>query len=265
MSRIILYPYKLSSQAARLLQAAFIGKGLPCIRVKQAGKYKPRGNDTIINWGNSKQPTWEVPGNILNSVDKVEVAVNKLLTFQALKEADVLVPEFTTDVDEVSEWLETGDVVARHLLKGTRGKGIEILSFGMDLENNEIPSAPLYTKYCKKKDEYRVHVFNGEIIDVRQKKKRKSLDNDLVDYKIRNHRRGWVFCQHSIHPPGELLAVCKRAVNVLGLTFGAVDVVWNKKYQKATVLEVNTAPGLHGTTLVNYVNAIMSEVEKEST
>ena len=43
------------------------------------------------------------------------------------------------------------------------------------------------------------------------------------------------------------------AVVALGLDFGAVDVVYNVKEQKAYVLEVNSAPGLSGTTLDKYV------------
>jgi D-alanine-D-alanine ligase-like ATP-grasp enzyme len=40
------------------------------------------------------------------------------------------------------------------------------------------------------------------------------------------------------------------------LDFGAVDVIYNRAQDKAYVLEVNTAPGLEGSTLDNYVEAI---------
>ncbi|MNY63636.1 hypothetical protein D3C86_2006230 [compost metagenome] len=45
------------------------------------------------------------------------------------------------------------------------------------------------------------------------------------------------------------------AVNAIGLTFGAVDVIWNEYRHQAYVLEVNTAPGLTGTTLEKYAEA----------
>ena len=41
-----------------------------------------------------------------------------------------------------------------------------------------------------------------------------------------------------------------------GLDFGAVDVLWNERQQKAYVCEVNTAPGLEGITLDNYLKEI---------
>ena len=47
------------------------------------------------------------------------------------------------------------------------------------------------------------------------------------------------------------------AIKVLGLDFGAVDIIYNKQEDKWYVLEVNTAPGIYGTTLDKYVNAIM--------
>ena len=49
------------------------------------------------------------------------------------------------------------------------------------------------------------------------------------------------------------------AVRSLGLDFGAVDVV--ERQNKAYVLEVNTAPGLVGTTLEKYVDAIREYAE----
>ena len=36
---------------------------------------------------------------------------------------------------------------------------------------------PLYVKYKKKKAEYRVHVFDGKIMDVQQKKKRRGVEH----------------------------------------------------------------------------------------
>jgi D-alanine-D-alanine ligase-like ATP-grasp enzyme len=52
-----------------------------------------------------------------------------------------------------------------------------------------------------------------------------------------------------------------KAVNCLGLYFGAADVIWNDKEQRAYVLEVNTAPGLEGTTLENYANAFTTATQ----
>ena len=46
----------------------------------------------------------------------------------------------------------------------------------------------------------------------------------------------------------------------VGLKIGAVDIIWNELENKCYVLEINTAPGLEGTTLVKYTEAILKEI-----
>ena len=114
----------------------------------------------------------------------------------------------------------------------------------------------MYTKYFKKADEYRVHVFDGEVIDVQQKRKRQEVPNEEVDYQVRSGRNGWVFCRDGVDCPGSVRIMACRAVNVLGLDFGAVDIGWNRHNEECAVFEVNTAPGLEGSTLDSYYRAI---------
>jgi len=120
----------------------------------------------------------------------------------------------------------------------------------------ELPKAPLYVLYKKKRSEYRVHVFNGQVIDVSEKRKRRGIDRD--DGYIRNLANGWVFCRDGIVEPADLRDLAIRAVQALGLNFGACDIIWNERENKCYVLEVNTAPGLEGTTLQRYVDAIIN-------
>ena len=47
------------------------------------------------------------------------------------------------------------------------------------------------------------------------------------------------------------------AIKALGLDFGAVDIIYNEAEDQHYVLEVNTAPGLEGTTLQKYTEAIL--------
>jgi hypothetical protein len=62
-----------------------------------------------------------------------------------------------------------------------------------------------------------------------------------------------VFARTDIMDSPEVRELAARAVSALGLDFGAVDIAYCEGLPY--VLEVNTAPGLHGTTLVKYVNA----------
>lgn len=251
----IIYPYKMHSGSAKRLAEA-----LGARRVYPDRKYKPRRDHMIVNWGCSKVPNWrhpivgQRPDLWLNAVPSVERACNKLLAFSRMAEERVPTPFYTIDPAVARGWLQDGDsVVSRYLLNSHSGKGIVIDS----LDSYDIflhrERAPLYVKYFKKKHEYRVHVFNGKVIDVQQKRKRRESD---VNYQVRNHANGWVYCREDVSPPAEALDIAVKAVAALGLDFGAVDVAWNEHYNKCVVFEVNTAPGLFGHTLDIYVDAI---------
>jgi D-alanine-D-alanine ligase-like ATP-grasp enzyme len=127
--------------------------------------------------------------------------------------------------------------------------------------------------YVKKLTEYRIHVgINqaypmGYIIAAQKKLKRRSVPNAEINYQIRNHKNGWVFTRENVHPPLEVIEEAKKAVKALGLDFGAVDVGWNEREEKATVYEVNTACGMEGTTLddyASYFSQCISEIESGS-
>jgi glutathione synthase/RimK-type ligase-like ATP-grasp enzyme len=187
---------------------------------------------------------------VLNHPSSVRLASNKINTFRAWSDADVSCPLWTTDSSVARSWIEDGKTVfARTQLQGHSGSGIVILN-----DSSEFVSAPLYTQYIKKKKEFRVHVFNNEVIDVQEK--RRSMGSD-AGFLIRNHANGFVFCRDNISEPTDLRAVAIHAVRALGLDFGAVDIVYNEHYNQCYALEVNTAPGLEGTTLETYTNKIV--------
>lgn len=265
-NRVIIWPAKPVWPSARKLKEALKQK-LPNHKILLVGsrntKFKPRPSDIFINWGNSGGHIWPeiFPKAYINHQYFVGKAVNKLVTFTALKQKGVPTPEWTTDGAVAAEWLDDGfDVVARHNLTGFGANGIELLEGATGEEEGDFTTnAPLYVKYKKKKHEYRVHVFNREVIDVTQKRKRKGVE---VDYKIRNYKNGWVYCRDDIIEPSDLRSISIAAVFALGLDFGAVDVIWNEKENKCYVLECNTAPGLVGTTLESYANAFAKEITK---
>ena len=163
----------------------------------------------------------------------------------------VACPEFTTTRSTAEAWADEGyTVFCRTLTRANSGRGIRIA------ENaDQVVDAPLYTKYIKKKKEFRVHVFQNEVLDVQEK--RLSSDAVSTGFLIRNRANGFVFCREDVVEPTSLRATAVNAVAALGLDFGAVDVIWNEKQDKCYALEVNTAPGLEGTTLDKYTDRII--------
>lgn len=237
-----IYPYSPASESAKLLADA-----LGIKRLRHKGKALNLFKQTVINWGASKINREIRHAHILNPPGHVSIAANKLKTFNCLRGL-VAIPPFTSSPEEVKQWLEEGKtVVVRKKLTGHSGEGIEIIK-----GDEEIPPAPLYTVYIPKKEEYRVHVFNGKAFFVQRKARKLDVPKEDVNWKIRNHHNGFIYAHKDVNIPIGAMDNCVTAVCALNLDFGAVDIVQGKD-GGWYILEVNTACGLAGETLNKYV------------
>lgn len=247
-----LYPYKIASDGCVKL-----ADGLGVLRLRPSSTVNLTEHDLVINWGNSIEPEWKCK-HWLNHPTHVGVAVNKQLAFETFKKAQVSSPPFTTSYDEAKEWFtqKNAVVVQRQLLTSNSGKGIKLAESVEELDKN---NTKLYVKYIPKNAEYRVHVFQGDVIDIQQKRKKIGWqENAKYSSKIRSHNNGWVFCRDNVDIPDKCIAEAISAVTALTLDFGAVDVIYNQLKDKAYVLEVNTAPGIEGETMFSYVNTFLN-------
>lgn len=245
MRRVRLLPYGPSDGCRAVSRAT----GVKRLKLPHS-RFRPRPNDVIVNWGSSTRPFQNA--NYINKPELVNVASSKLASLRKMKEAGVNVPDFTTSRETVAGWLANGKrALARTLDRASGGRGIIMC------ENpSSIPQAGLYTLYIPKKYEYRVHVWRGQVLDIQQKKKRLNFPEAQFNGQIRNFDRGWIFARDGVAAPQDVLDQSVAAVRALGLDFGAVDVGYTEKTQKATVYEVNTAPGVEGTTLSKYAAKI---------
>jgi glutathione synthase/RimK-type ligase-like ATP-grasp enzyme len=181
---------------------------------------------------------------------------DKLTQFERFAANGVSCPEFTRDILAARAWANAGHVVVcRTLLRSSEGKGIVVAETA-----DQVVQAPLFTKYVKKKKEFRVHVLNGEVIDIQEKRKRSGNEPS----RIRNLANGYVFCRDAIVEPPGLRDLAVAAVAALGYTMGACDIVYNERGNTAYVLEVNACPGMEGTTLENYANKIVELYRREA-
>lgn len=257
--RVRILPYKIGSESAKLL-----AQSLGVLRCNPYNtRFRPREDDLIINWGCSCSPRswWSIPTywhTTLNPHEKVAVAADKIAALIAMQDAEVSVIPFTTGLSEAKNWQQADDIIyERHTVTGHGGQGIKVVQ-----PSEELSIAPLYTKGIKIRREYRVHVFNGEVIDHVQKRRRfNSMD---VSPYIRNHSCGWVFVREGFDRLDEVESQAKRAVEALGLDFGAVDIITEACTGTVYVLEVNTACGMQGTTLQKYTEAIRGYINARS-
>jgi glutathione synthase/RimK-type ligase-like ATP-grasp enzyme len=238
------HPYKQGSRSAAALANALGGKVLK----RENSKYIRRPGDVVINWGDSKA------GNLscLNLGGNVATAANKYQSFLRLREAGVNVPRFSSDKGTV-DW--DGLTVVRHKLTGHSGEGIELR------DASDLPNAPLYVEYVPKKAEYRVHVVGKRVVLVQRKARDPRCDNP--NWKVRNHDNGFIFVRNDVDPDPQVVEQAVKAVVALGLDFGAADIIWNEKQKRAVVLEVNTAPGLEGSTINDYAQGFRQLLQQD--
>ena len=242
---VYLLPYQKGSAGAKNLADA-----LDIKRIKtENSRFVPGNNKLVLNWGNCRtqirQPMW------LNDPARVSAATNKYDALCIMADAGVPCIEFSSDPSQALSWVDSDSIViCRRKLRGHSGDGIVVA------ENRaQVCSAHLYTRYFKAKDEYRIHVVDGKVIDVQQKRKRQDVPNKQVNYKVRSHANGFNFCREGIDLPECCATAAVDACAALQLDFGAVDLRYNAKSKECAVLEVNTAPGLEGTTIEVYAAA----------
>lgn len=248
--RIILIGYKIGSRSLQNLQIQLKDNQTErrVLRVRRNSlRYKRRLSDHIVTWG----PTAPCPYVDPAQEAAKKIASNKLHSFRKFSEYSIPVPEWTTDKEIARAWNKP--IVCRTLLCSHSGKGIIMVE-----PNQEIPNAKLYVQYKKKKHEYRVHVFNKQVIDITQKKRKSGFENR--NNQIRNHSNGWIYARENLEIPDNIHELALNACNALGLNSGAVDIIWNEKENKCYVLEINTAPGIEGSTCLKYSQAIIKEL-----
>lgn len=249
MTRIRILPYRQGSRSARSLSEGLGGRVLRL----QGSRFRRREGDVIINWGN----TTPYNGRVFNTSDNIRNVSNKRTFFLNCTERGVAedVPQYWTDRRSIPD--DAYPVVCRTVLAGHSGEGIVIA----DTDRDVVP-APLYTKYIKKESEFRLHIGrtgNGAVVISEQKKVKRS-DVDNPNFRIRNHAGGFVFQRQGIVVPDAVRTVALRVFETTGLDFGAVDVIFNRHHQRAYVLEINSAPGIEGQTVTDYVNFFRSVI-----
>lgn len=229
-------------------QSAFqiVNAGENFRRLKYGKYFKP--DDVLVNWGTTVAPPVAVK-KIINDAQAVGLCINKYHTFAALTGKDVPTVPWTANKAVAKEWQAKGwTVVVRETLTGHSGAGILIIE-----EGQEIPDAPLYTRYIFKEKEFRVHATQTEVFDTRRKIR--DPKKEPTDWKIRSAKNGFIFAAKNVEPSEARDKVAIDAVKALGLDFGAVDIV-EDKHGKFFVLEVNSAPGLEGQTVEKYTNIL---------
>lgn len=241
--RLKIQPYGISKSAKALAEFLNIQ------RLKVSGsKFRARPSDVIIPWG---VPKTVLNAQYVNPLEGLRTATNKLATFRALQAAGVSIPTFGTNCSFADD---SSVVFARTTLSGHSGEGIEVG------QPSEVPSAPLYTEFIDKQHEYRAIVCAGEVVDFKQKLKKRDFEGERSPY-VWNVANGYIFVRNNIRVPEQAYQLSIDTIQALGLVYGAVDLIEDAE-GVLYVLEINTAFGLEGSTTELFGNKLKAFIEE---
>lgn len=247
-TKLVFVPYKNGLGGLGRIKQKLTEMGVRHVETKVVGSnYRVRpARDCVVQWG--------VPTG------------GKIAQLAALSASGVGVVPTTISRQEAEQWIADGArVVCRTILNGHGGAGIVLAS-----TIEELVDAPLYTKYTKKKREFRIHVVldaNNNVVghSVREKRRRADWQDmgEQFNKFIRNHDNGWIFAATLREEmPVGVVDTAIAAVCGLGLKMGAVDCGWHPD-SGTVVYEVNTAPGCDEVTAQWYAAQFVQRMNNE--
>lgn len=207
--------------------------------------------DVLLRWGSTESFDKLRSRLELNSLEAVRKASDKGLMMQnlvggAVKTPQVLFDPFSKSPEELDNFRdENGGFYVR-------GSNHEVRY------DDEVKRGDLYVSkpIVNKRREYRVHVFNGEVIAIYEKVPNEEGIKLFKSHNCHFALRDMTNCRLSVEDQQE----CVKAVNSLGLLFGGVDVMRDKD-KNIFISEVNSAPALNATNIDRYVTKITEYVQ----
>jgi len=176
---------------------------------------------------------------LLNDPKLVETLRDKL-GFLAKISGVVSTVDFTMDIEQAGQWLKQGkDVVVYPKINGkhTTQPFVTIDETELVIYKSD---GHLYTKYYPKSNEYRVYIFGGEIFKIEELITRSKT---VLHEKIRLYGSGYNYVTCELDNE-EICGKALKTIEHLGLTFGAVDIIYNKLMDQSFVIGVKTEPSL---------------------
>lgn len=189
-----------------------------------------RRSDGDINWGRAYART-QLNADISNTT-------NKRVMRELFKSHDVPMPRLLT-LEEAITAISEGKTVVGRPDRHSQGRGFWRITSTLELVQairgtSRKKAATHFMEFVEAPREYRAHIFCGKSIRISEKLYGLTGDTAHGAYITGKPR----------HPVRHVREAAKTAVNVVGLDFGAVDVLADDA--RCWVLEVNAAPGLGG-------------------
>ena len=254
----------------------------------------------VVGWGcKTKDRVAMKQHTVLNHPDKIRTNRDKLKTLSVLKAAGIPVADFVNAGDVLTALSDARSAISLPLIGRKKyhqgGKDFWTCLTRGQVQKAIGQGAEYFQNYLDIVDEYRLHVFNGRVINMQKKTERSNmtaaykeqhgtrisniadknkiaLDKNTMEYVLENlgkreerpdqiiksNIRGWKFSQIKT-AKAELKEAAVNAVKAIGLDFGAVDCCMAEG-GKPYIIEVNSGPGLQGTPFDAYVAAFKDAI-----
>jgi hypothetical protein len=179
---------------------------------------------------------------------------DKLHQYKFFRRKELNFPWFTESKEMAAQMMKGAGKVflCRVLLRGQEGHGIVIAD-----TPDQLVDAPVYVEYRDKTTEYRVNLFRGKVVNVREKRRKIGFDGG--EPRIRNVENGYVYCIPNKVVPEYVLVTARQACKVTDSDIVGVDVAYNANNGEHFIIEVNSAPSMEGVTVDDYAAAIINE------
>ena len=219
--------------------------------------------DMIINFGglNSSIKLYGVPAHIsagkpltvLNHPAKVLGSSNKRAYRVEMQKKGVPSPELWLG-NPAAIPTEKYPVIGRTTTH-SKGHGLWFCNTRAEAQNAYTLGATHFIKFIKNTQEFRVHVVASSVrkekdhtdyVSIKTSKKHKDNPTEK-DKVVKNHDNGWTFISPKDVDNSILSKVretAKKALSILDMDFGAVDVMYSNDDGNCYVLEVNSSPCL---------------------
>lgn len=192
---------------------------------------------------------------IYNKSKSIKLAGDKYASRMLFKSINIPIPT-TYSCCEIHRIVESGNEInfplIRRPLKHSKSNDFIIIDSEKDLidykEEDITTKGFYYSEFIDKVQELRVHVAHGKVISVIEKRPptKKQYSWGMVDNFDNVRWNDWQM---------NIIKSSVECVKILGLTFGAVDVIVDN-YNNYYILEVNTAPDF------SYSNYLTSKMIK---
>lgn len=218
-------------------------------------RHAGRGDNIIVNWGATigngltEKLFARANARIINHPDALRANKDKLGSLKKMAAGGAsVVPHWAIDNVPAGEY----PVIAR-TANHFGGSGFWKCENEEQLAEAKRHGANHATKLIVKAGEYRVHILLDKAVRIVRKVKAREDVDDLC----RSHQNGWKFKKVADeNVPQGIVAMAVKAVDANDMQLGAVDIVVQKRTNKMFVLEVNSVPGLEGSSLEAWTNAI---------